>query len=187
MFRFRHPCRRFGFAPPDIPPRVNRRPAPSAARPAAVGARAPAQILTMSDIPSADTKSILRRAVEMKTTPDLFQQAYHHRVVAFVTDAPSIRTELSFQAALMQLGAHAMRFNLEYYANDIHGATLPEVGDICGTYADLVVCGMQENRDLMTFRDNCPKPIVNAEDSRANPCQSRCCRRLTDRWAQICR
>jgi ornithine carbamoyltransferase len=67
----------------------------------------PRHLLTGEELSSDALTALLRRAAELKAAPRS-SRALQDRIVALVFEKPSTRTRVSFEAAIVELGGHAM-------------------------------------------------------------------------------
>lgn len=133
--------------------------------------RHPRHIFKLSDLKFDEIDSILKCALDLKKNPDLHADALSRRTAVIVLDRPSIRTRLSFEVALGQLGGMATTYRTWDLASDKHARTLAEASIVFGSYADLIVSGMESQASLEALSKHSRVPIINAEDTVGNPCQ----------------
>lgn len=131
----------------------------------------PRHIWKISDLDRGEIEKILECALAMKHNPDLFDTVMQHRTAVILLDRPSIRTRLSFEVALFQLGGYASTVRSWDLPKDRNFQTLDEAGALFSSFADMVVSGMTRSIDLKLLAKNCHIPIINAEDAMGNPCQ----------------
>jgi len=67
----------------------------------------PRHFLTGAELSAADLDAILRRALELKSSPAA-SRALQGRIVALIFERPSTRTRVSFEAGIVELGGHPM-------------------------------------------------------------------------------
>ncbi len=90
--------------------------------------------------------------------------------LAMIFDKASLRTRLSFEVGMTQLGGHAV-----YLApNDIKLGVRESVEDsarVIGSMADGIVARISSHADLVVFADNSKIPVINAMTDQEHPCQ----------------
>jgi ornithine carbamoyltransferase len=67
----------------------------------------PRHFLTGSELSAGDLDVILRRALELKSSPAA-SRALQGRIVALIFERPSTRTRVTFEAGIVELGGHPM-------------------------------------------------------------------------------
>ena len=101
-----------------------------------------------------------------KNTPVL-----ERKTLAMVFEHPSLRTRVSFETAMTQLGGHAI--NLQ---NDEIGLNTREpagdVGQVIGGMVDAIAARLRKQETLVDLAAGCPVPVVNALTDLAHPCQA---------------
>ena len=126
-------------------------------------------LLSVADLSPADIEALLRRAAELKDTPA--PQVLAGRTVALVFEKPSLRTRVSFDVAIHQLGGHAL-----YLGRDEVGMGVREpVSDtarILSRYVDAIVVRTFAQATLETLAQYSSVPVINALSDAEHPCQA---------------
>lgn len=65
-------------------------------------------LLSLRDVTSAELQEIFDRALRMKANPQKYASALRGKVLAMIFEKPSLRTRVSFEVAMVQLGGHAL-------------------------------------------------------------------------------
>ena len=126
-------------------------------------------LLTVADLSPAEIEGLLRRAAELKNAPA--PQVLAGRTVALVFEKPSLRTRVSFDVAIHQLGGHAL-----YLGRDEVGMGVREpVSDtarILSRYVDAIVVRTFAQATLETLAEYSSVPVINALSDAEHPCQA---------------
>jgi ornithine carbamoyltransferase len=128
--------------------------------------------LTLFDITQAELGSILGLAEQVKA---LHQQGSRPnwmpgQVLAMIFEKPSLRTRVSFEAGMTQLGGTSM-----YLGADVGWQKRESMADftrVLAEYVDFVVCRTKSHQivvDMAGF--NCV-PVINGLTDTAHPCQA---------------
>lgn len=149
-------------------PKVGARAAPSAA-PARYG-----DVLAIDDLTEAQIRDVLDLASYSKQRRRLASSAVtpvEGRAVALLFEKASLRTRMSFEIAVAELGGHPV-----YLSKDDVGLGKREaVKDIAGNlsrWTSLVVARLYWQRDLKELALHCDVPVVNALTEWEHPCQA---------------
>ncbi len=126
-------------------------------------------LLSVADLSPAEIEGMLRRAPELKGAPA--PQVLAGRTVALVFEKPSLRTRVSFDVAIHQLGGHAL-----YLGRDEVGMGVREpVSDtarILSRYVDAIVVRTFAQATLETLAQYSSVPVINALSGAEHPCQA---------------
>ncbi len=93
------------------------------------------------------------------------------KTLAMIFERPSLRTRVTFETAMTQLGGHGIYLG----QNDIQLGVRESVEDIARNlerWVDGVVARVKSQEALERFADACGVPVVNAMTNRYHPCQA---------------
>ena len=65
-------------------------------------------LLSDTDLSADELRALLRLAIEVKQTPAEYRQALAGRYIALLFEKPSLRTRMTFELAIKQLGGDPM-------------------------------------------------------------------------------
>jgi len=93
------------------------------------------------------------------------------RTVAMIFEKPSLRTRVSFEAAISELGGHPVYLT----KNDIGLGQRESIGDIAGNIArwcNLIVARLFWHKQIKELAEGADVPVVNALTEWEHPCQA---------------
>jgi ornithine carbamoyltransferase len=73
-----------------------------------IGALRGRDLVSLRDLSRAELRMLIDRAREMKRDPHAFHRALDGRTLAMIFEKPSLRTRVSFDVGMNQLGGHAL-------------------------------------------------------------------------------
>jgi len=127
----------------------------------------------ISDLSKAECDLIIQKAIEMKKCPEKFTSTMQNKTMLMIFEKPSLRTRVSFETGLNQLGGHAI-----YYptADSPLGKkeNIQDTAKCASRYVDIIgarVFKRQDVWDLATYSD---VPVINMLDDYGHPCQILC-------------
>ncbi len=129
--------------------------------------------INILDFSADELRAMLRRAAEGKRRldEDRLEPSLPGRTLAMVFEKPSLRTRVSFEVAMNQLGGHAI-----YLApTDIGLGKREPVKDaarVLGRMCDGLVARVFAHETVVELASHSPVPVVNALSDRAHPCQA---------------
>jgi ornithine carbamoyltransferase len=125
--------------------------------------------LSVADLSPDEILRLLQRALELKR----FRTTEHQlagRTAALVFQKPSLRTRMSFEVAMLQLGGHAVYLSpAEVGLGQREGAV--DVARVLSRYADVIVARVFLHSDVAALAENASVPVINALSDREHPCQ----------------
>ena len=125
--------------------------------------------LSIGDLTSGEVLGLVRQAERMKAegTPDLLAG----KVIALLFEKPSLRTRVSFEVGIRQMGGHCI-----YLSNQDVGLGVREpesdVARVLDRWVDGIVARVNSHRSLETLADHSSVPVVNALSDLEHPCQA---------------
>ncbi len=127
--------------------------------------------LSLNDLSVAEVEALLDLAAEVKAHPSAYAKALEGRTAALIFEKPSLRTRLSFDVGLLQLGAHGL-----YLAPaDIGLGKRESVKDVAKNLAllvDVLVMRTFSQRILEDMALQGAIPVINALSDLLHPCQT---------------
>lgn len=128
--------------------------------------------LQVSDLAHAELRAVLELAAFFKERPPRGQGALlGGRSVALLFEKPSLRTRVSFEVALTQLGAKALFAQGGEFA--IGSRESPEdAARVLSRYVDAVVIRTHDHAGLQRFAAAASVPVINALSAESHPCQA---------------
>jgi ornithine carbamoyltransferase len=129
-------------------------------------------ILTLDDLSTVELEQVLTLSETMKgeyqrgvRTPRL-----SGRALGLLFSKPSLRTRVSFEAAMTQLGGSSL-----YLGQDVGWGTRESVADfarVISQYLDAIVCRTHAHESLEQLAHFSSCPVINGLTDLAHPCQA---------------
>ena len=126
-------------------------------------------LLSIADLSIEEVEALIRRAVDLKGGPS--PQVMAGKSAALLFEKPSLRTKVSFDIAVHQLGGHPL-----YLGKDEVGMGVREpVSDtarILSRYVDVIIVRTFAQSTLETLAQYSSVPVINALSDDEHPCQA---------------
>jgi ornithine carbamoyltransferase len=128
--------------------------------------------LEVSDLGHGELGALLRLAAYLKARPVREQGALLKAMtIALLFEKPSLRTRVSFEVALSQMGAKALFAQGGEFA--IGSRETPEdAARVLSRYVEAVVIRTHDHASLERFAKASGVPVINALSAQAHPCQA---------------
>ena len=127
--------------------------------------------LSVTDLASWQITSLLSLAADLKQELKAFgknPQILAGKTLAMIFEKPSLRTRLSFETAITQLGGHAV------YLNDIGlgvRESVAHVARVVSGMADALLARVFAHETLTELATYSEKPVINGLSDLEHPCQ----------------
>jgi ornithine carbamoyltransferase len=125
--------------------------------------------LSVADLSPDEILRLLDRALELKRF-GMRTAPLAGRTAALMFQKPSLRTRVSFEVAMLQLGGQAVYLSpAEIQLGQREGAV--DVARVLSRYVDVIVARVFLHSDVVALAENASVPVINALSDREHPCQ----------------
>jgi ornithine carbamoyltransferase len=126
-------------------------------------------LLSVADLSHEDIRLLISNAIEMKA--EGWSSLLSEKTLVLMFEKPSLRTRLSFEIAMRQLGGHSL-----YLSPDEVGLgkreSVPDVAQVLSRYADAIVARTFSHQTLEVLASYAAVPVINALSDLEHPCQA---------------
>jgi ornithine carbamoyltransferase len=130
-----------------------------------------ADLVSIHDLPREDIQEILDLAGRIKEDPGAYRRALDGRTLAMIFEKPSLRTRVSFEAGMTQLGGHAICLG----PADISMGKRESVADIARTLqgmVDGIMARTFSQQAIVDLARYASIPVINGLSDLLHPCQA---------------
>jgi ornithine carbamoyltransferase len=128
-------------------------------------------VLRMSDLSGAEIEVILRVAEQLKNVAPQDQLSFlRGKTLALLFEKPSLRTRVSFEVAMTQLGGHAMVAQGDFLSGSRESPE--DVSSVLSRYVDAIMVRTHLHGPLERFAAASSVPVINGLSQPAHPCQA---------------
>jgi len=128
--------------------------------------------LSIADLSSTEIWNILEWAKELK---EELRSGYNEpllkgKVMGMIFQKPSLRTRVSFDMAMLQLGGHALYIS----PNEIslgERESVPDVARVLSGYVDVIMARVFSHQHILELAEYSRVPVVNGLSDFNHPCQ----------------
>jgi ornithine carbamoyltransferase len=126
-------------------------------------------LLSMTDLTAADVTALLQKAVELKVRRR--SALADGRILALLFEKPSLRTRVSFEVAMRELGGEVLYLSpAEVGIGERESAS--DVARVLGRYVDIIAARTFSHRTVEVLAEDSGLPVINALSDREHPCQA---------------
>jgi len=124
----------------------------------------------ISAFSTSKLQKVLDLAFEMKKNPKKFENTLNKKTLVMWFEKPSLRTRLSFETGMTQLGGHAIYLDVSTTHKD-----KADIGDevkCLSRYADIMMARVYEHKTIEKMIGSSNIPVINALCDLYHPCQA---------------
>ena len=128
-------------------------------------------LISLRDWSGERIEHVLQLATDIKKDPIAFKNAMAQRTLLMIFEKPSLRTRLSFEAGMTQMGGHAIYYHT---GNSPMGSGKESISDsmkAASRFVDLIMARLFKHNDLLEMASEATVPVINALTDDSHPCQ----------------
>lgn len=139
----------------------------------AVGAFKKRDLLTLDNLSAQELTAILDLAEKQKTDPSTYcgAQVLKNKVVGLFFEKASLRTRLSFETAVCQLGGNCLYMGPESGKIGEREAIV-DLAKVASRYIDAFVLRTFKDETIVELARHATKPVINGLSDKQHPCQA---------------
>ncbi len=127
--------------------------------------------LSLREMEWYDLETLFKLTEKMKKNPQAFFNKLKGRSLALLFQKPSIRTRVSFQVGINELGGSAVYMDPQEMPLG-ERESIKDVARVLSRYCDLVVTRTYEHGDVEEFAKHATVPVINGLSDSYHPCQT---------------
>lgn len=128
------------------------------------------QCLSMFDFDVAHIKQILSLAHSMKAKPAAYRNCLAGQAIALLFEKPSLRTRVSFDVGIHQLGGHAVYLDSKQVGPGAR-ETVSDIANNLACWTQAIVARVYRHQTLIELNTT-KVPVINALCDQHHPCQT---------------
>jgi ornithine carbamoyltransferase len=117
-----------------------------------------------------EIESMIDEGIKIKREPSKYELALKQKTLAMIFQKTSTRTRVSFEAAMTQLGGHAIY--MDWMTTQFKLADIADEVKYLSRNVDCIMARLKKNSDLMQMASASGVPVINGCDDRYHPCQA---------------
>ena len=128
-------------------------------------------LVSIHDLPRADLLEILDLAAGVKENPGDHRTALPGRTLAMIFEKPSLRTRVSFEAGMTELGGHAINLAPTEISMG-RRESVPDVARTLSGMVDGIMARTFSHQAIVDLARHASVPVINGLSDREHPCQA---------------
>ncbi len=130
-------------------------------------------LIVPEDLSASDITAIFAISQDLQTAFEAGQREvlFPGRVLGLVFEKPSLRTRVSFEAAMVHLGGASL-FLGEDTGFSSSRESIADFGRVLSQYVDAIVCRVKNHESLVQLAAAAAVPVINGLSDYCHPCQA---------------
>ncbi len=126
--------------------------------------------LSLAYLTANQVKDIIKLAQEIKKYPKKYRNKLQDKTLLMIFEKASLRTRVSFEVAMTQLGGHAIYYNI---ATSPLGKkeTIEDTARCASCYVDIIMARLFKFAELEKLAQYSTVPVIDALSDMNHPCQ----------------
>jgi len=129
-------------------------------------------LISLGDLSTTEIWKILHRARELKDEwrAGGNQPILRDKVLGMIFQKPSLRTRISFDTAVLQLGGHALYISPAEIGLG-ERESVPDVARVLSRYVDIIMARVFSHQHVVQLAEYSRVPVINGLSDYSHPCQ----------------
>ena len=129
-------------------------------------------LLSLADWSKDQIEETIRLALQIKQNPEKYSQALAGRILLMFFEKPSLRTRVSFEAAMLQMGGHAMFYDLGTSPWGVGKETTADTARTASRYVHGIMARLFSRKHIQELAEHAAVPVINGLTDFEHPCQA---------------
>lgn len=130
----------------------------------------PRHFISLLDLSSDEFRTLIQRAIELKTNRDPDFQPLKGQVLAMIFEKSSTRTRISFETGMTHFGGSAL-FLSPRDTQLGRGEPIRDSAKVISSMVDAIMLRTNEHRTVTEFAKHSSVPVINGLTDLLHPCQ----------------
>lgn len=113
---------------------------------------------------------ILNLADDVKKNPEKYSEKMKNKTLLMIFEKPSLRTRLSFEAGMTQMGGHAIFYDTSTSPMG-KKETIEDTAKAASRFVHIIMARLFKWQDNAALAKHATVPVINALDDYTHPCQ----------------
>ena len=113
---------------------------------------------------------LVSHSIKIKANPDNYSDALRNKSLLMIFEKPSLRTRVSFQVGMHQLGGHSIVMETKD-APFREKESIADTAKASSRYCDIIMARLFKQEDIEEMAGNAAVPVINGLTDTFHPCQ----------------
>jgi len=130
-------------------------------------------LLSLKDWTGDEINELIEKAIHIKANPDMYLDALKGKTLLMIFEKSSLRTRVSFEVGMTQLGGHAIFYSIKDSPLG-KKETIEDTAKCASRYVDIIMARLLKFTDVTALAENATVPVMDALSDENHPCQIIC-------------
>ncbi len=127
-------------------------------------------VLSLEGFTKKKIEELIGVAQDIKKDPKAYSWELEGQTLLSIFEKPSLRTRISFELAMKQLGGHTITIDSQSTPMG-KKESIEDTAKVASRYADIIMARMYRHEDVIKLAQNASVPVINGLTDRFHPCQ----------------
>ncbi|MFH1439158.1 MAG: ornithine carbamoyltransferase [Candidatus Woesearchaeota archaeon] len=127
-------------------------------------------LLSLNDVSKEFVVDVVEKAIEIKKNPDKYSEILKGKTLMMIFEKPSLRTRVSFEVGMTQMGGHAIYYNVSTSPLG-KKETIQDTAKTSSRYVDIIMARLNKFEDCKALAEHSSVPVIDALSDMHHPCQ----------------
>ncbi|MFX1566892.1 MAG: ornithine carbamoyltransferase [Promethearchaeota archaeon] len=127
-------------------------------------------LLKISDFSKEECETVINKAIEIKKNPKKFSSILEGETLLMLFEKPSLRTRISFETGMQQLGGHAIFYSIKDSPLG-KKENISDTAKVASRFVNIIAARVFKRQDIWDLAKYADVPVINMLDDFAHPCQ----------------
>jgi ornithine carbamoyltransferase len=123
------------------------------------------------DLTPEQVTKILETSEQIKANPTKYSKCMEGKTLIMLFELASLRTRISFEAGMTQLGGHAIMYGVENQGFS-RSETLGDGIAVLARYGDMIMARVLKQDAMVEIGESSTVPVINGMTEAYHPCQN---------------
>lgn len=128
-------------------------------------------LISLKDWTPEQIRQVLDLAASVKAVPEQYASALQGKTLLMIFEKPSLRTRISFETGIFQLGGHGIYYNMSTSPMGGGKETIEDSIKVISRMCNLVMARLFNHSDILKMVEHASIPVINALTDQTHPCQ----------------
>lgn len=128
-------------------------------------------LISMADFSKADLKEVISLTKELKTNSFTKSNILKNKNIALIFAKPSLRTRISFEVGINQLGGNPIIIKMDEIKIGIR-ENVEDIANVLSRYVDAIVIRTYQQEEIEELGKYSTVPVINGLSNEEHPCQT---------------
>lgn len=127
-------------------------------------------LLKISDFTKSECEKVIEKAIDIKKSPDKYTTFLKGETLLMLFEKPSLRTRISFETGMQQLGGHAIFYSIKDSPLG-QKENISDTAKVTSRFVNIIAARVFKRQDIWDLAKYASVPVINMLDDFGHPCQ----------------